>query len=141
MYRDILLPIDLNHASAWEKPLPIAVEYCKAFGAKLHILYVVPDFGRAVVGSFFPDGFEEKALASAQDELHEFVSANVPSDIDVQIIIGNGSVYDEILRVAREISADLIVIHAHRPELKDYLLGPNAARVVRHYAGSVLVVR
>lgn len=30
---------------------------------------------------------------------------------------------------------------AHRPALKDYLLGPNAARVVRHSNCSVLVVR
>ncbi len=32
-------------------------------------------------------------------------------------------------------------IGSHRPELKDYLLGPNAARVVRHANCSVLVVR
>ncbi len=48
---------------------------------------------------------------------------------------------EEILRVAREIEADLILLAAHRPELKDFLLGPNAARVVRHFDGSVLVVR
>ncbi|MEP3300223.1 MAG: universal stress protein, partial [Pseudoruegeria sp.] len=37
--------------------------------------------------------------------------------------------------------ADLIVIGAHRPDFKDYLLGPNAARVVRHSECSVYVVR
>ena len=37
--------------------------------------------------------------------------------------------------------ATLIVIGAHRPDLKDYLLGPHAARVVRHAECSVLVVR
>jgi nucleotide-binding universal stress UspA family protein len=35
----------------------------------------------------------------------------------------------------------VIVLASHRPELKDYLLGPNAARVVRHAKCSVLVVR
>jgi nucleotide-binding universal stress UspA family protein len=35
----------------------------------------------------------------------------------------------------------MIVMASHRPELKDYLLGPNAARVVRHAECSVLVVR
>ncbi|MBT6187404.1 MAG: universal stress protein, partial [Rhodospirillales bacterium] len=30
---------------------------------------------------------------------------------------------------------------SHRPALKDYLLGPNAAQVVRHADVSVLVVR
>ena len=36
---------------------------------------------------------------------------------------------------------DLIVIGAHKPDFKDYLLGPNAARVVRHSHCSVHVVR
>ena len=50
-------------------------------------------------------------------------------------------VYEAILNIARKTGADLIVVAAHRPELKDYLLGPNAARVVRHANCSVLVVR
>jgi nucleotide-binding universal stress UspA family protein len=37
--------------------------------------------------------------------------------------------------------ADLIVVGSHRPAMKDYLLGTNAARVVRHAHCSVLVVR
>ena len=53
----------------------------------------------------------------------------------------NGTIYDEILAVADEIGADLIVMASHRPALRDYLLGPNAARVVRHAKQSVLVVR
>ena len=46
-----------------------------------------------------------------------------------------------ILDLAEKIGADLIVMASHRPELKDYLLGPNAARVVRHAECSVMVVR
>lgn len=59
----------------------------------------------------------------------------------VRHVVGRGTVYEEILRIAGEIGSDLIVIGSHRPELKDYLLGPNAARVVRHADCSVLVVR
>ena len=141
MYKDILFPVDLNHESSWQKALPTAAEYCKAFGATLHVMTVVPDFGKAVVGSFFPADFEEKALESARQELRAFVDNHVPEGVKIQHIVGSGTVYDEILRVAREIKADLIVLAAHRPELKDFLLGPNAARVVRHFEGSVLVVR
>lgn len=141
MYKDILLPVDLNQESSWQKALPTAVEYCKAFGANLHVMTVVPDFGMAVVGSYFPADFEEKALEGARQALHKFVDEHVPKGVEVQNIVGSGTVYDEILRVAREIKASLIVIAAHRPELKDFLLGPNASRVVRHFDGSVLVVR
>jgi nucleotide-binding universal stress UspA family protein len=141
MYKNILFPIDLNQESSWTKALPTAVEMCKTFGSTLHVMNVVPDFGMAVVGTYFPEGFEQKALEGAREELHNFVRQKVPEGVPVQHIVGHGTVYDEILRVAHEIKADLILLAAHRPELKDFLLGPNAARVVRHFDGSVLVVR
>ncbi len=56
-------------------------------------------------------------------------------------VVAYGSVYDEIMKVAADIDADLIVMASHRPKLEDDLLGPNAARVVRPSERSVLVVR
>jgi nucleotide-binding universal stress UspA family protein len=141
MYTDILLPVDLNHDSSWTKALPAAVEYCKAFGAQLHVMTVVPDFGMPLVASYFPQDFEEKMREDANKHLHEFVKKNVPSDVPVQHIVAEGTAYKEILRVAEEIGAGLIIMASHHPELKDYLLEPNAERVVRHSSISVLVVR
>lgn len=141
MYKDILLPVDLNHDSSWKNALPTAIEYCKAFGARLHVLTVLPDFGLPLVANYFPADFEEKARETANARLHEFVSAHIPQDIPVQHIVAEGAAYKEILRIAEEISADLIVMASHHPGIRDYLLGPNAERVVRHYDRSVLVVR
>ncbi len=141
MYKNILCPIDLNEESSWAKALPTAVEYCKSFGATLHVMNVVPDFGMSVVGSYFPEDFQQKAIEAAREQLHTFVRQHVPEGVKVQHIVANGTTYDEILRVAREIKADLVLLASHRPELKDYLIGPTAARVVRHFEGSVLVVR
>lgn len=141
MYTDTLLPIDLNHDSSWHKALPTAVEYAKAFGAKLHVLTVVPDFGMAIVGSYFPEGFETKAREEANQRLHQFVKDHVPPELSVQHIVAEGTTYKEILRVADELQVDLIVMAAHRPELQDYFLGPTPERVVRHATRSVLVVR
>jgi len=42
---------------------------------------------------------------------------------------------------ARTLGVDLIIMASRRPELEDYLIGSNAARVVRHAHLSVLVVR
>ena len=141
MYRDILLPVDLDHDSSWEKALPTAVEYCKAFGARLHVMTVVPDFGMSMVGQFFPRHYDEEVVQKMQDALHRFVAAHVPGEVPVQHIVAQGNVYEMILRMAGQTGVDLIIMAAHRPELKDYLLGPNAARVVRHAECSVLVVR
>ena len=46
-----------------------------------------------------------------------------------------------IIRIAERAEADLIVLASHRPEMKDYLIGANAASVARHARCSVLVVR
>ena len=141
MYNHILLPIDLSESSSWEKALPTALYLCKNADAKLHLLTVLPDFGMTIVGQYFPKGYEEEMAAKALESLHKFVREHVPEDIHVQHIIGEGSVYEIILKTADDINADIIVMGSHRPELKDYLLGPNAARVVRHANCSVMVVR
>ncbi len=141
MYEHILLTVDLTDESSWRKALPTALEYCQAFDATLHLLTVVPDFGMAVVGPFFPEGYAEKAIAQAKKELQDFSAKYVPPKVKAQRVVACGTIYEEILEAARKIDADLIVMGSHRPELKDYLLGPNAARVVRHAKRSVLVIR
>ncbi len=141
MVKNILLTVDLNDESSWKKALPVAVEYCQAFGSTLRVVTVIPDFGLGAVGAYFPTDFAEKALAKAKEDLQAFVGERVPSDVETRRSVGYGTVYEEILKIAKETGCDMIVIASHRPELKDYLLGPNAARVVRHAGCSVLVVR
>lgn len=102
---------------------------------------VLPSFGMSMVGQFFPKDYEKEMADKLLRRLREEIKPYVPADMQVQHIVGEGSVYETVLRMAKKIGADLIVIGAHRPELKDYLLGPNAARVVRHADVSVLVVR
>ncbi|MCE2481927.1 MAG: universal stress protein [Alphaproteobacteria bacterium] len=141
MYSDILLAVDLNQESSWTRALPVAVGHCEAFAARLHLLTVVPDFGMPIVGGFFPEDFAKKALADARARLDAFARDKVPAGVACNAIVRQGTVYEVILAVAQAVGADLIVTASHRPEHKDYLLGPNAARVVRHAEVSVLVVR
>jgi nucleotide-binding universal stress UspA family protein len=141
MYKHILLTVDLGEESSWSKALPEAVSMCQSSGASLHALTVVPDFGMSIVSQYFPEGYEKDMAAKVLESLKAFVKEHVPDGIDVQHIVGEGTIYEVILKIAKEIKADLIVMSSHRPELKDYLLGPNAARVVRHANCSVLVIR
>lgn len=141
MFKNILLTVDLNDVESQEKALQAAMQQAKSSGGTLHVMTVVPDFGMSMVGSFFPKDYEAKALEAVTEKLHAYVSEKVPKDIAVQHAVGHGTIYEEILRIAGECDADLIVMSSHRPALKDYLLGPNAARVVRHAKISVMVVR
>ena len=141
MFKEILFPVDLPNKDTQEKALQIAIAEARTHRARLHVMTVVPSMGSALVANLFPEGFEKKAIDKANELLHGYVKESVPQDVAVQHIVAHGSIYGEILRVAGEIKADLIVMASHRPELQDFLLGPNAARVMRHASCSVLVVR
>ena len=141
MYSDILLAVDLGNPDTQEKAVDAAVEQAKAFGCRLHVVAVVPDFGSSVVAGFFPPDYEDKAIEQAREQLHAFCEARVPSEVAVQHVVAHGTIYKEILHAAEETGCGLIIMASHRPELSDYLLGPNAARVVRHATCSVLVIR
>ena len=139
MYKNILLAIDLNDETSNRKPLLSAVELARTFGARLHVLTVIRDVEAVLQAKAATLGYDliatdlEKRIAA----LIRLVDA---SDLNPNILVTNGaSIYAEILGVAEE--ADLVVVGSHRPAMKDYLLGTNAARVVRHARCSVLVAR
>jgi nucleotide-binding universal stress UspA family protein len=141
MYKDILIPVDLDDEHSWEKALPMAVRMAEAFGARLHVMTVVPDFGMPMVSQYFPPDYEQKMRDEASKRLHAFVAKHVPSTLATQHIVAEGRIYQQIVEAQQRTSADLIVMGSHTPELRDYLIGPNALKVVQHAACSVLVVR
>ncbi len=141
MFKHVLLSVDLEQESSWTKALPVAVDLCKSFGATLHVLTVIPNFGMSIVGQYFPKNYEKEVGEKVLARLKDFVAEKIPGDLSVQHIVGQGTVYEVILDMAETVNADLIVMASHRPELQDFLLGPNASRVVRHAKCSVMVVR
>ena len=141
MTNPILLPIDLSQQSSWQTVLPVAEKMARDNNADLHVLTVIPDFGMAVVGSFFPADYAKNTMKETEQLLEKFASDHLPADLNIQTHVRFGTIYKEVLKVANEIQCSLIIMESHRPETKDYLLGPNAARVVRHARQSVYVVR
>lgn len=141
MYKTILLPVDLSSETSWQKALPTAINLARQEGGALHIASVLPDFGMSMVGTYFEPGFEKEALHALGENLSAWIAEHVPDDVDVHPHVLHGRIYAEIISAAERLAADVIVMGSHRPELSDYLLGPNAARVVRHAKQSVFVVR
>jgi len=141
MYKSILLPVDLNQESSWKKALPTAIQLANSMSAKIHILTVIPDYGMAVVGNFFTADYEHYASTTTQTALDAFVKEHLPADLIASDTVAQGTIYKEIVAAADDKGCDLIVLSSHRPETSDYLLGPNASRVVRHANQSVFVVR
>ncbi|AIL64724.1 Universal stress protein F [Rickettsiales bacterium Ac37b] len=141
MYKTIIFPIDVNSKHAWDKSFAAVIELVRASNAKLYLMTVIPNYGMNLVHQYFPKGWLEEMIKKVNVELNNIATKHLPDDIKIDYIVERGPIYQCIVDKAAELDADLIVMAAHRPELKDYLLGPNAAKVVRHAKTSVLIVR
>lgn len=141
MTAHILLPLDPDEPSTWQKALPEAVAEARQRGATLHVMTVVPRFGSNIVASYFPEDFEKKAIAEAERQLKALVAKEVPNDLPHQIIVSHGRIHQDITNTAKAINADLIIMASHKPDWSDHFLAPNAAQVLQHTPISVFIVR
>jgi len=142
MYKTILLPVDLSHAASWDHALPIAAELAEAGGGALHLLAIVPDHGLSMLSAQLPEGFERSVLQHAEAEFEAYVAMHAPELPKAQTHLGHGHIAKVILETAEAIGADLIVMASHHPDqMRDFLVGSQADRVVHRSPVSVLVVR
>lgn len=139
MFRNILVPVDLDEPSSWARALPVATALRDQFGAALAVATVVQDVRLALEAQWSPIGFRE--LVDAAKVTLDTLADTLDRADAVERYVETGGVYAGVLAVAERIGADLIVLAAHRPAMRDFLLGTNASRIVRHARCSVLVVR
>lgn len=139
MFKTVLVPIDVSLPDEARKILTAARDLTAPWDCELHVMTVVPDVGMPIVGSYFDEHQEDESLSAAKAELKAAVADT--GIAPTKLYLHAGTVYDRVIKLAKKIDADLILISAHSPELKDYLLGSNAARIVRHSQGSVMVLR
>lgn len=144
MSKKILVPIDISEMELTKQVIPHVEGYAKQNDATIHFLAVIPDytyFASYGLGyaSVVPDVREREA--EAMKALSEIVAKfSLPGD-RVEKHVLSGTPKDHILQLAEDIDADVIILASHRPSMSTYLLGSNAAAVVRHAKCSVLVVR
>lgn len=140
-YQNIVVPVDLGDKKSIELILPTALGFVNAFKSQLHFIYIIPDYGSKMVEDYLPKSWFKDQKAKYQNQVQELINKYIPVEIKVNLHISRGAVYDEVINYSNQIDADLILISAVRPQLKDYMLGPNTSKIVRHAKISVLVVR
>jgi universal stress protein F len=144
MSKKILVPIDISEMELTQQVIPHVENYAMIDDATIHFLAVIPDYTYfAAYGlgyaSIAPDVKEREA--AAMEALGDIVAKfNLPAD-RVEKHVMSGTPKDHILQLAEDIDADVVILASHRPSMSTYLLGSNAAAVVRHAKCSVLVVR
>jgi universal stress protein F len=140
MFKSILVPVDIAEVDVAKPGFDEAVELAKLSGAALRLIHVrspVPYAMNEYIPAEYYDSDEKSVLKALEDLAAKL---DVPKG-RVTVVSPFGSVYDEVLKEAARMKADLIVVGSHRPNWSTYLIGSNAANIVRHAECSVLVMR
>ena len=139
--RKILVPLDFSPASM--EALDYAVWLAKQFRAAIHLVHVYPpDEASSVPGAAHLLLQSAEAIERLNEELTGIHRKHVPTFRPENCHIRGGRPYEEIVRVARKIGADLIVLSTRgHSGLKHLLLGSTAEPVVRNAPCPVLVAR
>jgi nucleotide-binding universal stress UspA family protein len=136
----ILVPLDFSDCS--KKALQYAVPFARQFGATLSLLYVIQPY--YPVSEMVPmDGelFEQRMRETSEAEMAALRKSLDPA-LKPSATIRSGTPHVEIVRAARNLKCDLIILSTHgRTGLSHVLMGSTAERVVRHANCPVLVLR
>ncbi len=140
MYKNILVPIDPAHGEVSDRILTIAKKLADDDGVitALSVIEPLPSYISGYIREQTLDDRIKENRDAAMAELH---AAMDRAGVSGKAILDEGTPSPEILRIAREIKADCIVLGSHRPDFRDYLIGSTAARVVRHAQCTVIVER
>jgi len=140
MFKQILIPVDLTREEKMPGLLMIAQSLAGNEKATVHLLYVDESL---MHDSSFPC-LDEEQLAEhkkvAEEKMAELMRA-MPSSLKGMSHSRQGIAHDVILDSAAKLGIDAIIMAARRPGLRNYFIGTNYERVVRHADCSVFVVR
>lgn len=135
MYKNVLVPIALDHERDTKEALSIAHAISEK-GAKITALHVMEEVP-AYVAQYLPDGQLEENV----HELEARMKAELVGEDDIAIRVISGHAGHAIVDFAKQHDVDCIVVASHRPGFTDFFLGSTAARVVRHAPCAVHVSR
>jgi len=140
--KHILVPVDFSQCSL--KALQYAVAFARQFKASITLLYVVQPY---YLPGDFTGGLDYAALEkeieeNSARELASIAAKQVGKKAPWKVLLRMGRPVDQIIRLADELNADLIILATHgHTGLKHVVLGSTAENVVRHAPCPVLTVR
>jgi len=109
---------------------------CREHGAQLELLHVLENLPPLAMLTM------DQVLANARMELEKEAGAVLSAEFACHLTVETGKDFVTIVRRARKILADLIVVGAHGHHvLRDYILGTTAEKLIRKSALPVLVVK
>ncbi len=145
--KTVLLPTDGSECSG--KALGYALSFAKQYDARVVAVHVIDQrweeqarLALAEVGQDMAQRIREGRKEEGQRILRDVADAAERSGVSVESVIVTGIPFEEIVRLAKELPADLIIMGTHgRTGMSHLLLGSVAERVVRSAPCPVLSVR
>ena len=142
MYKQILVPVDLNDKGFADKAVALALWHAKQSNAQIHLLNVLPGIHLSMVASYFPKDAVAKMKADVKEQLQAFAAKHIKQEACYNIHIAEGRPYTTILEFAQKLEADLIIMPSHkRSKMDKVVLGSVASKVVENSPVNVLVVK
>lgn len=142
MYKQILVPVDLNDQGFSDRAVELAVWQAKQANGVIHLLTVVPGIHMSMVASYFPKDAALKMKQDVEHQLTEFAKDNIKEDIAYSIHVAEGKPYTTIIEHAKRLGVDLIIMPSHkRSKINKVMLGSVASKVVEYSPVNVMVVK
>lgn len=142
MYKNILVPIDLNDKGFSDKAVELAVWHATNANAQLHLLNVLPGVHMSMVANYFPKDAAQQMKLDVKKQLKQFAQTHISDNVDYKTYVAQGKTYTTILKYAAKVGADLIIMPSHkRSKVDKVILGSVASKVVQNSPINVLVVK
>ena len=142
--KKIVWPTDFSDPSY--AGLKIATELAIQFSAQMLLVHVVAPLP-TMHGGVAPTGFHipsvlKEMQESAEKSLGEIRREGIPAEIQARTVVIHGRPAHEIVKLAEQEKADIIVIATHGESgWQRFVFGSVAEKVVRHANCPVLTVR
>lgn len=135
----ILVATDFSKFS--EKPLHCALGIARHYGAKLYLAHVVSSLGFTLAGHNVIQAASESAWRDAHQLESRLVKSGALADLEHDVVVRDGQVWEQLEHVVEQEQVDLIVIGTHgRTGLRKIILGSVAEEVFRHAPCPVITV-
>ena len=143
MYKNILVPVDVFEIGLADKALSHAQFLAQSACGKIHLVHVNPLFSPALTRGFISDArkMEDYLVKNSEEKLAELAKKSTLPESDIHIHVRSGNIRDEVIKLADELQADVVIIGSRNPNIQTHLLGSEAASIVRYAHVPVFVVR
>ncbi|MRT50833.1 MULTISPECIES: universal stress protein [Enterobacteriaceae] len=143
MYKNILVPVDVFEIGLADKALSHAQFLAKSASGKIHLLHVNPLFSPELTRGFISDArkMDDYLIKNSEEKLSELAKKSTLDESDIRIHVRSGNIRDEVIKLADELQADVVIIGSRNPNIQTHLLGSEAASIVRYAHVPVFVVR